>query len=561
MAAHRAAITREKNYMAELNGGQIVGRQLKAAGIDTAFGVVAGPMIEVMAGMQEAGINVISCRHELNACFMASAWGYINKKPGIVVAGSGPAVTNTVTGLHVATDSGMPLVVLGGSAHGRNRGWGGFQELDQVAFAKPGAKWTATVDSTDRIPEYLHIGMGKAMAGRPGGVYIDFPGNLIRRPVAEEDVSFRNTSLIQSLPHPDPQAVDTLAGMLANAERPLLLIGKGAAWSDAGPALTELVNRGLPYVSSPMGRGVIPDDNPMCMNAARSAALSGADVVLMVGGRFNWIFQFGRPPRFAEDVRIAQIDIEQEEFTSAANLELGITADCAVAVAELNDAIGKREIRAASTGWLDQLRESSVKNESSIGEAMASDEQPINHYRLLRDVRDVVDRETALSVDGELTMGIARAVLPSYNARLMLNSGTTGCMGTGLPYAMGAKLARPDFPSVAVLGDYAFGAAAIEVETAARCNIPAVFVVSNNAGIAGHSIQDRLFGEDAPPVAALLPVDYERMADMVGGYSRRVTDPSDIQPAIRDAIQADKVSVINVLTDPKGARRGAAYLG
>jgi 2-hydroxyacyl-CoA lyase 1 len=547
--------------MPELNGGQVVARQLKAAGIDTAFGVVAGPMIEVMAGMQEAGIKVVNCRHELNACFMASAWGYINKKPGVVVAGSGPAVTNTVTGLHVATDSGMPLVVLGGSVHGRNRGWGGFQELDQVAFTKPACKWTATVDSTERIPEYVHIGLGKAVSGRPGGVYIDFPGNFIGRRVDEDRIQYRNASLIQSLPHPDPVAIETLAGMLAQAERPLILVGKGAAWADAGPALTELVNRGIPYVASPMGRGVIPDDNPMCMNAARSTALSGADMVLMVGGRFNWIFQFGRAPRFAENVRIAQVDIEAEEFASSANVELGITADCGIAVAQLNDALAGHTLRSASSGWSDQLREACVKNESTIAEAMASDEQPINHYRLLRDVRDAVTRETALSVDGELTMGVARAVLPAYNARLMLNSGTTGCMGTGLPYAMGAKLARPEFPSVAVLGDYAFGAAAMEVETAIRCNIAAVFVVSNNAGIAGHSIQDRLFGPDAPPIAALLPVDYERMAEMVGGFARRVTDPADIQPAIRDAIQANTLAVINVLTDPKGARRGSAYLG
>ena len=547
--------------MAELNGGQIVAKQLKMAGIDTAFGVVAGPMIEVMAAMSAEGIKVVNCRHELNACFMASAWGYINKKPGIVVAGSGPAVTNTVTGLHVATDSGMPLVVLGGSVAGRNRGWGGFQELDQIAYTKPACKWTATVDSTDRIPEYLHIALGKAVSGRPGGVYLDFPGNLIGRKIDDEGVRYRNVPLLTSQPHPDPVAIEQAAKMLAEAERPLILVGKGAAWADASAPLTDLVNRGIPYVASPMGRGVIPDDNAMCMNAARSAALSGADAVLMVGGRFNWIFQFGMAPRYREDVRIAHIDIVQEEFASAANVEIGITADCAVAVSAINDALGKHPLRSANGGWAGELRQAAVKNESLIAEAMASDEQPINHYRLLRDIRDSVTRETAVSVDGELTMGVARAVMPAYNPRLMMNSGTTGCMGTGLPYAMGAKLARPDQPAVAILGDYAFGAAAMEVETAIRCNIPAVFVVSNNAGIAGHSIQDRLFGPDAPPIAALLPVDYHQMAEMVGGFARKVTDPAEIGPSIKEAIAANTLAVINVMTDPKGGRRGSAYLG
>ncbi|MDZ7726778.1 MAG: thiamine pyrophosphate-dependent enzyme [Dehalococcoidia bacterium] len=341
----------------------------------------------------------------------------------------------------------------------------------------------------------------------------------------------------------------------------MVLIGKGAAWADATAPLTELVNRGIPYICSPMGRGVIPDDNDMCMNAARSAALAGADTILMVGGRFNWIFQFGRPPRFREDVRIAQFDIVPEEFTSAAKVEEAVTADCAVATSALNDALGGRTLRSAGNGWVDELRQAAVKNESLIAEGMASDEEPINHYRLVRDVRDVVSRETALTVDGELIMGVTRAVLPSYNPRLLLNSGTTGSMGTGLPYAMGAKLARPDQPAVAVLGDYAFGAAAMEVETAVRCNIPTVFVVANNGGIAGHSIQDRMFGPEAPPIAAMLPVDYEKMAEMVGGYAKRITSPGDIKPAIQEAIASDTVAVLNIMTDPKGGRRGSAYLG
>lgn len=415
--------------MSEINGGRVVAEQLKRAGIDTAFGVVAGPMIEVMAAMSEAGIKVVNCRHELNACFMASAWGYINKKPGIVVAGSGPAVTNTVTGLHVATDSGMPLVVLGGSVHPRNRGWGGFQELDQVAATRSVCKWTASVDSVERIPEYLHIALGKAVQGRPGGVYLDFPGNIAGRRIEGDSIAYREVPIAPTLPQPDPVAVDTVARMLAGAERPLILIGKGAAWGDATAPLTDLVNRGIPYVASPMGRGVIADDNPMFMNAARSAALAGADAIFMVGGRFNWIFQFGREPRFRPDVRIAQVDIVAEEFASAANVETGIIADCAATVAAVNNALAGRQLRSAATGWADELRQAAIKNESLIAEPMASDEQPINHYRLLREVRDAVNRETALTVDGELTMGVSRAVLPAYQPRLLLNSGTTGCIG------------------------------------------------------------------------------------------------------------------------------------
>lgn len=546
--------------MAELNGGQIVAQQLVKAGIDTAFGVVAGPMIEVMAGMHEAGIKVVNCRHEENAAFMASAWGYLKKKPGVVVAGSGPAVTNIVTSMHVATESAMPLVVLGGSVEGRSRKLGGFQEADQVAFAAPGCKWTAQVDSQERIPELLHLALGHSVAGRPGAVYLDFPGHLVRRRVDSERISFRESTPAISAPYPDPKAIDAVAELLANAQRPLVLVGKGAAWADATAALTRLVGLGIPYVASPMGRGVIPDDNPMCMNAARSAALAGADAVVMIGGRFNWIFQFGRQPRFAEGARIAQIDLIAEEMTSAADVEIGIVADAAVASDQLATALAGRALRSAGSGWLDSLRTEAAKNEAGIAEQMDSDQEPINHYRLLRDIRDALPRDVSVSVDGELTMGVARAVMPSYNPRALLNSGTTGCMGTGVPYVMGAKLAMPDRPAVAILGDYAFGAAAMEVETCARVGIPVVFVVSNNGGIAGHSIQDRMFAPDAPPIAALLQVRYEKMAEMVGGFARLVERPADIGPAIKDAIASQSVAVINVMTDPKGGRRGSMYL-
>jgi thiamine pyrophosphate-dependent acetolactate synthase large subunit-like protein len=310
-----------------------------------------------------------------------------------------------------------------------------------------------------------------------------------------------------------------------------------------------------------MGRGIIADDNRHMMNAARSAALAGADAILMVGGRFNWIFQFGRAPRFAQDVRLAQIDISPEEMTNAADLEFGLVADAALGVEAICDALSGRRLASAGSSWLSGLQDDARKNEAAIAEQMDSDRSPINHFRLLREVRDVLPRNHNISVDAELTMGVARAVLPSYNPRSLLNSGTTGCMGTGVPYALGAKLALPDWPAVAMVGDYAFGAAAMEVETAARVGANVVFVISNNGGIAGHSIQDRMFAPDSPPIAALLPVDYERMGEMVGGFSAKVTEASQIRPTLERALASGKVAVVNVLTDPKGGSRGSMYLG
>ena len=547
--------------MAELNGGQIAARQLKAAGVDTLFGVVAGPMIEVMVGAQEAGLRVIGCRHEENAAFMASAWGYVARQPGVIVAGSGPGMTNTVTPMYVATASAMPLVVLGGSSYGGTRGVGAFQEADQMAFAAPGCKWTAQVDRLESIPDLLHLALGRAVSGRPGAVYLDFPGHFVARRVAEENVPLRTARPELARPHPDPAAIERIADLLARAERPLLLVGKGAAWADAGAALTRLVDRGIPYVASPMGRGVIPDDHPQFMNSARTHALANADAILLVGGRFNWIFGFGRPPRYRADVRIAQIDIEAEEMYSASNVELGVVADAAVAAEQIDAALGSRRLACARTGWHAELSEKRSENEAMLAKAMASDAVPIDPHRLVREVRDVVGRDAAISVDGETIMGLCRQILPSHQARSRLNAGTTGCMGTGLPYAIGAKLARPDRPSVAVLGDYAFGAAAMALETAARNDVNVVIVVANNEGIAGHMLQDHLFPPGSPRIASLLPARYEKMAEMVDGHAAVVEKPDEIRPALERALAADRPALVHVRVDPKGRRlSGGNYL-
>ncbi|MEX2229080.1 MAG: thiamine pyrophosphate-binding protein [Dehalococcoidia bacterium] len=544
--------------MAEVTGNTLVAQALKRAGIDTIFTVLAGPMIGVLAAAIEAGIRVVNCRHEMNASFAATAWGYLNKRAGVVVVGSGPAQTNTITPLYVATQSAMPLVVLGGSTDRSSAGLGGFQEADQMAFAQPAVKWSERVDKTERIPELVYLALGKAASGRPGGVYLDFPGDVVNGTVDEASVPTPRREPSIAAPQGDPAAITAAADMLATAQRPLILLGKGAAWADADVELEQLVGRGIPFISSPMGRGVVPDDHELCVGAARSAAMSGADAVLMVGGRFNWMFQMGR--RLADGVRIAHIDLNPEEMYSAADVEIGIVADCKSAVAQINTALEGRTLAVSKSDWVSAMREECAKNEATLSEQMTSPQQPINHYRLVSEVREAIERDAIVTEDGELTMGVMRQAMPAFYPRSRFGAGTTGCMGTGFPYAVGAKLARPNQQVVAVLGDYAFGAAAMEVETCARMNIPVVVVVSNNAGIAAHGIQDRSFPAGAPPIAALLPIDYQKMAEMVDGHYEKVEDPEQIAPALKRALGAGKFALVNVITDPKARRRGGAYL-
>jgi len=518
-------------------------------------------MIELFAGAQEAGLRVVGCRHEENAGFMASAWGYVSRKPGVLVVGSGPGMTNAVTPMHVATESAMPLVVLGGSTFGPTRGLGGFQEADQMAFARPGCKWTQQVDSPERIPELVHLALGKAVSGRPGAVYLDYPGHLVSQRVARDEARIRERRPEIAPPHPDPNAIERVAQMLADAERPLVLVGKGAGWADAGEPLRQLVDLGIPYVASPMGRGVITDDHPNFVNSARGSALRGADAIVMIGGRFNWIFGFGSAARFAAGVRLAQIDVIAEEFYSGADLELAITADAAAGTSALVQALSGQPLRSADGAWLDALRAARDENEARLASELESDHQPINPHRVIGELQKLLPRDSQIAVDGETTMGIARQVIPSFVPRSRLNAGTTGCMGTGLPYAIGAKLARPSAPSVAILGDYAFGAAAMAIETAARVEVPVVIVVVNNEGIAGHMIQDGMLPPGSPRIASLLPASYEKLAEMVDAHAECVEEPGEIRPALERALSCGRLALVHVRADPKASRlSGGVYL-
>ena len=539
--------------MVQVNGGVLAARQLKRLGIDTLFGVVAGPMIELFSGGQSEGLRVVGCRHEINGGFMASAWGWQKRLPGIMVAGSGPAVTNCVTPLYVATESAMPLVVLGGSAYSNTTGVGGFQELDQISVARPVCKWTGRVDSTERIPEWIHLAIGKALEGKPGGVYLDFPGDLVGRVVDDANIAYREAPEM-TVPYPDPGAVTRIADLLSNAERPLILVGKGAAWSEAGPAIEKLVDLGIPYVCAPMARGTLPDDHPNFANAARSQALAGADVVVMFGGRFNWMFGMGR--RFASDATLVQVDIEAEELTSGAPVSLGVVADARATAEALASALSATSFRSSAAGWLESLQRRARDNEDAARSAQVDDSQPINPYRVVAEIKRALPRDAIVTAEGETTMGICRAMLPSYVNRSRMNAGTTGSMGVGVPYAVGASLACPDRLSIGVLGDYAFGSAAMAVETAARVGAKPVLVVLNNEGIAGHLLQDNMLPAGSPMIASLLPARYEKMAEMVGGHAEYVETAEEIRPALDRALEADKLAIVHVRVDPKAARTG-----
>ncbi len=544
-------------------GSMLVARALQDQGADAIFTIVAGPVTNVIGACGEIGVRPIGVRHEQGASFMAIAHGYVAGKVGVAMTGSGPGVTNTVTGVHVAWDSGYPLLVLGGSAALHQRGRMTFQEADSVAMMQPITKWAIQADSAARIPELIAMGFHKALSGRPGPVYIDLPLDVLREEVEDIDVRRAISSTPPARPQGDQLLIEQAAELLLNAERPLLIVGKGVRWAgdEAFGDLQQLVeDLGVPFLSSPMGRGYIPDDHALNVAAARSQAMRGADVVMVLAARLNWMFQMGQG--FAPDAKLIQVDIEAEEIGLQRDVDIGIAGDAGQVLRQLHDALegrteGLAELRAESP-WRQELRETLARNEERLAPLLVSDKVPISHYRLMHEITRAAPRDAIITVDGEITMATARQVLQSYGPATRLNSGTNACIGTGVPFAIGAKLARPEATVISVNGDSAFGFNGMEIETALRHDLPVVFIVDNNQGILGSTLETSLFGEDYPErVGMYVPeARYDRVMEAFGGHAEHVERPEEIGPALERALGAGRAALIDVAIDPEERQMG-----
>ena len=561
--------------MARVEGSALVAQAMQREGIEVLFGLAGGPIQDIMGWAPHCGVRPVGVRHEQAATFAAAAYGYVKNQVGVAVLAAGPGVTNGVTGAHVAYDNCLPLLILGGSGPQKGRGTGTFQETENVPMFKGITKMAVQVDSTARLPEYMAMGFRKARSGRPGPVYLDLPSDVLQGTVEEEEVRWVSNYYTLAPPMGHPDQVKRAAELLVRAERPMLIIGKGVRWSEPTLELRQLVETlSMPFLTSPMGRGFIPDDHPLNFGAARSTMMGHADVIVIVGSRLNWVFGFGR--QFPADAKLIHIDIEPEEIGANRGVEVGIIGDAKAVLqqllVELEGKTAAAAQRAAAGPWLATLREQVEQNAKGLAPLLDSDARPIRTHRLLREVRDIFPRETIYTVDGQLTLASGRQVLGSYTPASRLNSGSNGCMGVGVPFAIGAKLARPEVPVVSINGDCAFGFNAMELETAVRCKLPIVFIVNNNSGIVGANLEARMGLPEGyeEHVATYLPdIRYDKILEAFGGHTEHVVHPDDIRPALTRAYQATKqgqVACVNVIADPQESmatrsQRAGALMG
>jgi len=541
--------------MAEIDGATLIARSLKQQGVQYMFGIVGVPVVPIAFAAQREGITYIGMRHEQSAAYAAQAVGYMTGRPGACLVVSGPGMTNAISGLANAWSNRWPMILLGGASDIAQHGMGAFQEAPQVEAARPWCKYAAAVDRAERIPYFVEQAVRTSIYGRPGPVYLDLPGDIIGAKVDEERAPQRPRVPEPPRSFADPAAVQAALAALKTAERPLVIVGKGAAYADAAPEVREFIEATqLPFLASPMGKGVMPDDHALSTAPARSHVLQNADLVLLLGARLNWIMHFGLPPRFNPDVRVIQMDIAAEEIGTNVAAEVALVGDAKAVTGQLNAALREQPWQfSAENTWRTGIAKKIEENRGSTQAMLDDDASPMGYYRALRDIRDVLPRDAIICSEGASTMDIGRTILPNFEPRHRLDAGSFGTMGVGLAFAIAAQAVHPGKRVVAVEGDSAFGFSGMEVEVACRYGMPITFIILNNNGIGGGP--STLDPARVMPTSYVPNARYEKVIEAFGGDGYYVETPEQLRPALDAALASGRPNVVNVMIDAKSQRK------
>src|SRR4029077_7546979 len=548
--------------MREIDGETLIARSLKQQGIDHLFGIVGFPVVPIAVAAQKEGIAYIGMRNEQSAAYAAGANGYLTGRPGACLVVTGPGVVHGLAGLANAQQNCWPMILIGGASETYRGGMGAFQEERQGQIASPFCKFAHGIESVQRIPYYVEMATRHAIYGRPGATYLDVPDDIIRGKCDIDKVVE-----VERVPEPPrmvapTENVEAALNLLERAERPLVLLGKGMAWSRAEDEVRAFIERTqLPFVRSPMGKGVMPDDHPLSVAAARTLALQQADVVFLMGARFNWIFHFGQAPRYAKDLKVIQLDIAPEEIGHNKATEVALVGDGKAIVSQLNKALTVRQwFHPKDSAWRQMIAKKSSENAATIKPQIDDDTGPANYFRALRAVAAWMPRNAILSAEGAGTMDIGLTQLPSVNARSVLNAGTYGTMGVGLGQAIAACVADPSRPVVHLSGDSAIGFSGMEMETLVRYGLPVKIVVLNNGGI-GPGMpeipENPMF--NLKPNALIWGARYDRMMEAFGGKGFVVEDPKDLRAVLDEARSFRGPALVNVVISQGAARKAQEF--
>jgi oxalyl-CoA decarboxylase len=541
------------------DGFQLVIDALKLNGIDTIYALPGIPITDLTRRAQAEGLRVLAFRHEQNAGYAASIAGFLTQKPGICLTVSAPGFLNGLNALAHATTNCFPMILISGSSEREivDLQQGDYEELDQLAIAKPLAKAAYRVLHAEDIGVGIARAIRAACSGRPGGVYLDLPAKLFAQAI---DAAAGKRSLIKVVDPapkqiPAPEAVKRAIDLLRSAKKPLIILGKGAAYAQADSEIRKLVEKtGIPYLPMSMAKGLLPDTHEQCASAARSFVLPGADVVMLIGARLNWLLSHGKGKTWggkgAKDwggQKFIQIDISPQEADSNVRIDAPVVGDVGSCVSAMLAHLANLPKPPAE--WLDAIEEKKKANVAKMAETLAKNPSPMNFHSALNVVRDIVkaNPDAILVNEGANALDFTRSIVDMYQPRKRIDVGTWGIMGVGMGYCVAAAVATGQ-QVIAVEGDSAFGFSGMEVETICRYGLPVCIVVMNNNGVYKGTDRDPT-GRDPAPTVFVKGARYDKLMEAFGGVGVHATTPAELRAAMEQAIRAKRPTLINAVID------------
>ncbi|OBI40039.1 oxalyl-CoA decarboxylase [Mycobacterium colombiense] len=541
-----------------IDGIHLVVDALKANDVETIYGIVGIPITDLARVAQASGIRYIGFRQETSAGNAAAAAGFLTRRPGVCLTTSGPGFLNALPALTNATTNCFPMIQISGSSDRAlvDLQRGDYQDIDQLSAAKPFAKAAYRIGRIEDIGRGVARAIRTAVSGRPGGVYLDIPGEILGQAMDAAAAAGTVWRVTDPAPRqlPAPDAIDRALGVLAQAQRPLIVLGKGAAYAQADNVIRKFVEAtGIPFLPMSMAKGLLPDSHPQSAAAARSLAIARADAVLLVGARLNWLLGHGESPQWSPEAKFVQVDIAASEFDSNQRIDAPLAGDIGSVMSALCDGVAARPIT-APPDWIGELTERTARNDAKMSEQLAENPHPMRFYNALGAIRTVLqdNRDVYVVNEGANALDLARNVIDMELPRHRLDTGTWGVMGIGMGYAIGAAV-ETGKPVVAIEGDSAFGFSGMEIETICRYRLPVTVVILNNGGVyrgdeatAGAATA----GSDPAPTVLSARARHELLAEAFGGKGYHVTTPSELRAALREAIGSGAPSLIDCELDP-----------
>jgi oxalyl-CoA decarboxylase len=535
------------------DGFHLVVDALKANDIDTIYGVVGIPITDLARVAQASGIRYIGFRQETSAGNAAAAAGFLTRRPGVCLTVSAPGFLNGLAALANATTNCFPMIQISGSSDRAmvDLQRGDYGELDQLNAARPFVKAAYRISRVEDIGRGIARAIRTAISGRPGGVYLDIPGDVLGQAMDAAAAADTVWRVVDPAPRqlPAPEAVDRALGVLAAAQRPLIVLGKGAAYAQADNVIREFVETtGIPFLPMSMAKGLLPDSHPQSVAAARSLAIARADAVLLVGARLNWLLGHGESPQWSADAKFIQVDIAASEFDSNRPIAAPLVGDIGSVMSALLDGVSTHQI-VASSQWTGELADRKAANDAKMRRRLADDPHPMRFYNALGAIRSVLQSNPEVYVvnEGANALDLARNVIDMEAPRHRLDTGTWGVMGIGMGYAIAAAV-ETGKPVVAIEGDSAFGFSGMEIETICRYRLPVTVVILNNGGV--YRGDEPPTGSDPAPTVLNARARHELMAEAFGGKGYHVTTRSELEKALTEAIASNGPSIIDCELDP-----------